>query len=279
MALISILMAAYHSEATILAAIDSVRAQTHAAWELIIAADCGGDYVALCQANGINDARIRMVPTPAIGSGPSAARNAAMAAAGGDYLAILDGDDVWLPEKLSALLPLAIKSGLACDNTCAVQPDGRAIATAYPITDTPRQIDTLEMLNSGMPHFPLFRRDLAGAGYRNDLRFAEDVVFNMELFARAAAMTLLPQPLTHYVQRPDSASNGADAWRRAEAAYGQILALLAHEQLDIPAGQAAAIADAIAAKRDLNRAYGRTVEAGGGLSFQAFAAAWRRSPE
>ncbi len=279
MALISILMAAYHSEATILAAINSVRAQSHAEWELIIAADCGGDYLALCQANGINDARIRMVGTPAIGSGPSAARNAAMAAAAGDYLTILDGDDIWLPEKLAALLPLAMASGLACDNTCAVQPDGSVIATAYPIADTPRRIDALAMLNSGMPHFPLFRRDLAGAGYQDDLRFAEDVVFNMEMIARAAAMTLLPQPLSHYVQRPNSASNGADAWRRAEAAYGQILALLAHDQLDIPAGQAAAIAAAIAAKRDLNRAYGRTVEAGGRLSFQAFAAAWRRSPE
>jgi len=277
MVLISILMAAYHSDATILAAINGVRAQIHADWELIIASDCGSDYLALCRANGIVDERIRMVATSAIGSGPSAARNAAMAAAHGDYMAILDSDDVWLPAKLSALLPLAMTAGLACDNTYAVQPGGGTIATAYPIAEAAYEIDALTMMNSGMPHFPLFRAELAGAGYRDDLRFAEDVVFNMELIARAAAMTLLPQPLTHYIQRPDSASNGAGAWRRAEAAYERILAILAREELAVPVGQHDRITDAIAAKRDFNRAFGAAVEAGNTMSFQDFAAARKRA--
>ncbi len=277
MPLISILMAAYHSDGTILAAINSVRRQVHRNWELLIAADCGGDYLALCRANGIEDERIRQVATPSVGSGPSAARNAALAAARGDYLAILDGDDSWLLEKLSALLPLAEKTGLACDNTCAMQPDGTVIATAYPVCDEIREIDALTMMNSGMPHFPLLRRELAGPGYRDELRFAEDVVFNMELIARAGAMTLLPQPLTHYIQRPDSASNGPDAWRRAEAAYGQILTMLDNGGLSVPRGQAAAIKNALAEKRQLNLAFGAAVATAGPISFQAFAAS-RNAP-
>lgn len=277
MVLISILMAAYKAEATISAAIASVLDQHHQNWELIIASDCGADYLALCRANGIDDPRLRMVATPAVGSGPSAARNRALAMARGDYLSILDADDTWLPEKLSALLPLARESGLACDNTRAVHPNGKIIGTAYPVSATPRDIDALTMMNSGVPHFPLLRRDLAGAGYRPDLRFAEDVVFNMEVIARAGAMTLLPQPLTHYIQRPDSATNAPRSWQRAEAAYGQILAMLTDGRLAIPAHQETAIKCAFAEKRRLNLAYGAAIEAGTAGSFQEFLASRRLS--
>lgn len=272
MPLISILMAAYQAEATILAAVNSVQGQAHENWELIIASDCGTDYLALCRANGVNDGRVRMVATPARGSGPSAARNAALAAARGAYLSILDSDDTWLPEKLSALLPLAEQSGVACDNTCAVHPDGRIIATAYPIAATPRRIDALTMMNTGVPHFPLLRRDLAGPGYHADLRFAEDVVFNMEVIARAGGMILLPRPLTHYIQRPESVSNAAGSWRRADAAYSQILKLLEGGRLAVPPGDAAAVKMAFLEKQRLNAAYGAAVDAGTATSFQAFLA-------
>jgi glycosyltransferase involved in cell wall biosynthesis len=275
MPLITILMAAYQAEATILAAVNSVRGQVHGNWELIIASDCGADYLALCRANGIEDGRIHMVPTPAIGAGPSAARNAALAAAQGNYLSILDSDDRWQPDKLSSLLPLAQKSGLACDNTGAMHPDGHIIATAYPIAATPRDIDAVTMMNTGMPHFPLLRRNLAGSGFHGDLRFAEDVVFNMELIARAGAMTLLPQPLTHYIQRPDSATNATGSWQRAEAAYGQILTMLDHGQITVPAGQKDAIKRAFTEKRRLNSAYGAAVVAGTATTFQSFLATQR----
>lgn len=272
-------MAAYQAEATILAAVNSVRLQQHRNWELIIANDCGADYLALCRANGVDDRRIRMVPTPAIRSGPSAARNCALAATRGEYLSILDSDDTWQPEKLSALLPLAGASGLACDNTRAIHPDGRFVATAYPISATPRDIDASTMMNSGVPHFPLLRRDLAGPGYHTDLWFAEDVVFNMEAIARAGAMTLLPQPLTNYIQRPDSAANAAGAWQRAETAYDQILKMLARGDLAVPAGGEAELKRALDEKRRLNSAYGAAVEAGMASTFQDFLAMRRLQAE
>ena len=113
------------------------------------------------------------------------------------------------------------------------------------------------------------------AALRAELRFAEDVVFNMELIARAGTMTLLPRPLTNYVQRPDSASNGADAWQRAETAYAQILALLDDGGLSVPAGQKGIILAAIDEKRQFNAAYGRAVRAGQATTFQTFLAARR----
>ncbi|MBT4044804.1 MAG: glycosyltransferase family 2 protein [Rhodospirillaceae bacterium] len=276
MPLVSILMAAFQAEATITAAVNSVMRQKHPHWELIIASDCGADYIDLCRASGIQDKRIRMVKSPTIGAGPSVARNAAFDQARGDFLAILDSDDTWKADKLSALLPLAMKSGLACDNTCAVNPDGSVIATAYPIDNTQRDIDALAMINSGVPHFPLLRREIAGNGFQAELRFAEDVVFNMEAISRAGAMTLLPRPLTNYIQRPNSATNNATAWRRAEAAYGQILAMLEAGELAVPSGVNAAIWTAFKDKRRLNLAYGAAVESGTATTFQDFLSQQRK---
>ena len=273
MPLISILMAARKSEATILAAIQSVLAQSHKHWELIIASDCGANYLALCKDNGIMDGRLRMVTTSKPHSGPSAARNVALAAAKGELITVLDSDDTWLPGKLSILQELAEQSGLACDNTRAVMPDGTVIGNAHDRRNLPREIGTFDMINSGVPHFPMFDRELAGSGYREDLSFAEDVVFNIELITRAGAMTMSPRSLTNYIQNPDSATNAPDAWHRADIAYGQILVMLQGNELSVQPGEAEPIAAAIAAKRELNREYGQTVANYGPVSFQAFLAA------
>lgn len=272
MPLVSILTAAHRAEDSILDAIASVQAQTHEHWELIIASDCGADYLAMCRTAGVFDRRIRMIATPRHHSGPSVARNEALRLARGKFVTILDSDDTWQPERLAVLLPLAGETGLACDNTRAVDRMGATISTAHPTTGAPRPIGARAMMASGMPHFALFRRALAGPGYRADLRFAEDVVFNMELIARAGAMVLSPQPLTNYVQHPHSATSAPDAWNQAEAAYGQILTLLDLGELLLPAGEAIAIRQAFEAKRRLNLAYGAAVQAGTATSFQSFLA-------
>ncbi len=273
MPLVSILMAAFRAEDTIATAVESVLAQSYGDWQLIIAADCGTDYLKICQDQGVADERLQIVATPELGSGPSAARNTALAAAGGDYVTILDSDDLWLPERLAELLPLAVESGLVCDNTCAVEPDGNVVGTAYSIDEVPFEIDAVTMMATGVPHFPLFQRELAGPGYRTQLRFAEDVVFNMELIARSGKMKILPKVLTHYVQRPNSATNRPDAWQQAEAAYGQIIAMLGTDELAVPAGQREQILSAFREKRRINRAYGEAVATGTANSFQAFLAA------
>ena len=219
------------------------------------------------------DGRLRMVTTSKPHSGPSAARNVALAAARGELITILDSDDTWLPGKLSVLEELAEQSGLACDNTRSVMPDGTEIGIAHDKSNLPSKIGTFDMINSGVPHFPMFNRELAGSGYREDLGFAEDVVFNIELITRAGAMTMSARSLTNYIQNPDSATNAPDAWLRADIAYGQILVMLQANELSVQPGEAEPIAAAIAAKRDLNREYGQTVASYGPMSFQTFLAA------
>lgn len=115
--LISIIMP-YHDAASYLAdAIGSVRAQTHQHWELILVDDRSTDEgPALAAAAAAGDPRIRLLSTPASGPhGAAAARNLGLSQATGDFVAFLDSDDVFAPDKLErelAILRLNPSAGM-----------------------------------------------------------------------------------------------------------------------------------------------------------------------
>jgi glycosyltransferase involved in cell wall biosynthesis len=85
-------------------AIESVRAQTFTDWELILVDDGSRDRSAtIAQSCADRDpARIRCIRHPGCENhGMSASRNLGLEAARGELIAFLDGDDVWLPQKLA----------------------------------------------------------------------------------------------------------------------------------------------------------------------------------
>lgn len=102
--LVSIITPAYRAASTIGETIRSVLDQTYPYWEMLIAEDCSPDD----SRNVIRewtqrDPRIHLIAMPENG-GPAAARNGAIAAARGRWLAFLDADDLWLPDKLERQL-------------------------------------------------------------------------------------------------------------------------------------------------------------------------------
>src|SRR5688572_330459 len=84
--------------------IASVFEQTFDDWELIIADDGSGsetrEYLRGIEA----DPRVRVLWLPRLGN-PGAVRNAALAQARAPYIAFLDSDDYWLPDKLALQVP------------------------------------------------------------------------------------------------------------------------------------------------------------------------------
>jgi len=81
--------------------LETVRAQTLEDWEQIFVDDGSTDgSAALIEAAAARDARFRLLRMTR-NSGPSAARNLALGAALGRFVAFLDADDLWLPEKLA----------------------------------------------------------------------------------------------------------------------------------------------------------------------------------
>src|SRR4051812_18738530 len=85
-------------------AIESVRAQTYANWELLLCDDGSSDGSSEI-ARGYAErepARIRYLVHEGVShQGASAARNLGLRHARGELIALLDGDDVWLPTKLA----------------------------------------------------------------------------------------------------------------------------------------------------------------------------------
>jgi teichuronic acid biosynthesis glycosyltransferase TuaG len=93
-------MPAYNSEGVLAESVASVQAQTYRDWELVLVDDASRDAtLSLAQQLAEADARIRVIALKR-NSGVANARNVAMEAARGRYLAFLDSDDLWLPEKL-----------------------------------------------------------------------------------------------------------------------------------------------------------------------------------
>lgn len=98
--LVSVVMPAYNSAKYIRESVDSVLRQEYRNLELVIADDASNDdTLALVQEMARNDVRITVLPSES-NQGAGATRNRAIQATRGRYLAFLDADDVWAPNKL-----------------------------------------------------------------------------------------------------------------------------------------------------------------------------------
>jgi glycosyltransferase involved in cell wall biosynthesis len=102
--LVSVVAIFLNAERFLDEAIASVRAQTYGHWELLLVDDGSTDgSSAIARGWAERDpARVRYLEHPGhVNRGMSAARNLGLEHAQGEYLALLDADDVWLPEKLA----------------------------------------------------------------------------------------------------------------------------------------------------------------------------------
>ena len=98
--LISIIMAAYNAEKTIEQTINSVLNQTYSNFELLVVDDCSKDGTArIIKKFMSKDSRVRLISN-AKNSGVSYTRKHGLDEAKGSWIAILDSDDAWMPEKL-----------------------------------------------------------------------------------------------------------------------------------------------------------------------------------
>lgn len=103
---ISIIMAAYNAEKTIEQAIASVLNQTYPNFELLVVNDCSKDRTAeLVKGIAATDGRVRLISNVK-NSGVSFTRKHGLEEANGSWIAILDSDDAWAPEKLEKQIEL-----------------------------------------------------------------------------------------------------------------------------------------------------------------------------
>ena len=108
---VSIIMPAYNCAKYITESIASVTAQTYTNWELLIVDDASTDNTQqVVEALAQSDSRIKYIRLEK-NSGAAVARNTAIEKADGRYLAFLDSDDLWYPEKLKKQLEFMQENG------------------------------------------------------------------------------------------------------------------------------------------------------------------------
>jgi len=108
--LVSVVMPAYRCADTIGAAIESALSQ-QVSLELIVVDDCSGENLEEILTDYLQDSSVRLLKNPR-NLGAAQSRNRGVEAARGAYVAFLDADDIWAPEKLSKQLELLEKTGL-----------------------------------------------------------------------------------------------------------------------------------------------------------------------
>lgn len=131
--LVSVIVPTFNRAYCVGRAVDSVRAQTHTNWELLLVDDGSTDNTsALIATTYGHDPRIRYIYQE--NAGVSAARNAGIRASRGDYVAFLDSDDVWRPWKLEiqlACFRLFPESGMVWTDFEAVDAMGNVVTAKY----------------------------------------------------------------------------------------------------------------------------------------------------
>ena len=211
---VSVVIPAYNNEETIGESIASVLEQSCAALELIVVNDGSTDGTAAVLQR-IEDPRLQIVSQ--VNLGTSAARNAGMAASHGEYVAFLDADDYWRPDKLKRQLAFARERGAQASFTWVdVQnDDGDEEEAARVAAWFNREYSTqAEMIasffasgNTLCACTALISRsllDVAGGFCLTALQ-AQDFDLWMRLL-KLTSIEVLPEPLAVYRQRASAAN-------------------------------------------------------------------------
>lgn len=221
MALVSVVIPAFNAESYLAACVASAQSQTLADIEILIVDDASTDAtLTVARRLAASDPRVKVIAAPC-NRGPAAARNLGLEAARGQWIALLDADDAFEPERLARLTGVARECGadLLADNLLLEDDGGRAapmlppgeVANCAPIS--PAQFLLGNLPDPARPRKsygflkPLLCRAFLEAKnlrYDETLRFAEDFAFYLACFSAGARFYLLQEPLYRYRLRGDS---------------------------------------------------------------------------
>lgn len=223
---VSVVMPAYNAATTILAAVESVLMQTYQDIEIIICDDGSTDDTRQ-RLQSLSDSRVRLLYNDR-NCGPGISRNRAIDVSNGRWLAFLDADDQWMPQRLERLVEAA------GDEVCAIVFDDilECLSTAHGLRPWRRMRGPkafgagLEVRVQDIPGAawasssrllikPLISRAmLESSGVRQGGRpYAEDSEFIFRLLAAGAFLRYVPEPL--YLYRVLSVSASSDRSRHA----------------------------------------------------------------
>lgn len=223
---VSIVFPVYNKSEHLPTTLPSLLSQTYREFELIAvddgSTDGSGDFL---DRLAKTDSRVKVIHQP--NAGVSAARNAALDRASGDYVVFADADDTVCPDWLEVLAKEAETSGadIVVSGFFSTDSNGKALDTVLPPEEG--NITGKEFLgnfyahqsNHGLPgfgHGKIVRRDLIE---KNNIRFtpglklAEDLDFFVRLYDKAETVRTVRYAGYNYLQGAENSTGGSSAYR------------------------------------------------------------------
>ncbi len=231
--MISVIVPVYKSETTLTRCVESLRRQTYEELEIILVDDGSPDGCpALCDELEKKDGRIRAVHKE--NGGVSSARNEGIRNARGEYVFFLDSDDYAEPAMAQRLLEAMGTADLA---VCGFYHHyvGKKVRKVPPQAEKGVSEAFLPLYGRGflnMPWNKLYRRTLMGR-FDESLSLGEDLLFNLDYLRRTKEISVVREPLCHYIQndtgntlssmrREDKLALGKLVWREADRFYREL---------------------------------------------------------
>lgn len=249
---VSIILPFFDRAATLGRCLGGALAQTFADWELI-AVDDGSTDGSAALVEAVRDPRVRLLRHEG-NRGAGAARDTAMRAATGEYLALLDSDDEWLPGKLAAQLRALAAQPAARLSSCAFEFHRAGVVQHWPKPFDPASWERSLHCECtfGFGTTLMIQREVAArlGGFDPELPRHEDWDWVLRAFEQGESLAYVPEtlarvhgtgslslerfiPSTHrFLARHDAALArfGAAYRRRVRAYHYESVAALAYEQ-------------------------------------------------
>ncbi|OXN01201.1 glycosyltransferase [Bifidobacterium vansinderenii] len=219
---VSIIVPVYNVSDYLNPCVSSIVGQTYDNLQIILVDDGSTDgSAAICDEWAAKDSRVEVVHQS--NAGVSAARNAGLEKAAGEYVLFVDGDDTLDANAVSTVVSCA-RTGdyqiVFFSNTVDQSEHGelksqrRNHMTPFGVTSNEefrRKYAELSRNEYVCPPWnKLFSADLirqVGATFPEDVRYGEDLVFDMPLYVAAERVALVDVPLYHYIARDGSAQS------------------------------------------------------------------------
>ena len=227
---VSVIVPVYNAETYLSDCIRSLQEQTLREIDIIFIDYCSSDNsLQIVRKAESEDQRIHVIPF-SVNRGVSAARNAGLDEAGGDYIGFCDADDIAEPEMFEVLYKAAINSHSECafcrvfkDKPSGIEdvplgfPDGTqfneaAIQSALipAMLALPKDGDGLPL--SGYTPRNLFKKELIGdRRFREDIKYAEDLLFIVSCLKEAKRAIAVDKAYYHYRFHSESATKRYNA--------------------------------------------------------------------
>lgn len=204
--LVSIIMSSYNTGRFISETIESVLAQSYSNWELIIVDDCSKDNTDDVVSQYLADSRIRYIKNE-INHGAAVSRNRALREAKGKWIAFLDSDDLWLPNKLEHQIEFMEKNGYSFSYTKYSEMDEQSNPLKRTVRG-PKKITKIGMYRYCWPGCltVMYDADAVGLIQIKDIKKNNDYAMWLKVCKKATCY-FLDDELAVYRKRMGSISN------------------------------------------------------------------------